>query len=77
MPFGIGLWSVPASAAREVPTKPVHPFVDRFTADTNTPLHQDIFNICLTQRKAMVGPNRVGNDRTRKTKALKAWKITG
>lgn len=75
MPFCIGFWSVPVDAAREVPARSVHPFADWFPADTDTPLRQEVFNICRTQRKPMIRPNGVGNDRSRKTEALEARQI--
>ncbi len=73
--FGIGRWPVPANGAREMLAKPVHPFADRFTADTNTPLRKEVFNICRTQRKPMIGSNRIGGNRSGKTEAPEARQI--
>ena len=75
MPFSVWLSSIPANAARKMPAKAVHPFADRFPADTNPPLRKEIFNICCNQRKPMIGPNRVRNDRPWKAEALKPPEI--
>jgi hypothetical protein len=58
-----------------MPAKPVNPFADRFPADEKTPLRKEAFNICRTQRKPMIRPNRIGNNRPGKAEPLKAQQI--
>ena len=62
VPFVVWLRSVPADAVREMPTEPVHPFADRLPADTDAPLCQQVFNVCRTQREAMISPDCIGDD---------------
>ena len=65
----------------EMPTKPVHPFANRFPADDYASLGEQIFYIRRAQREPMVGPNRVGDDLARETKAFQArhlcWDLHG
>lgn len=55
-----------------MPTKPVHPFANSFPADDLASLGEQILYIRRAQREPMVGPDGVGHDLTRKTKALQA-----
>lgn len=65
----------------EMPTKPVHPFANGFPADDYASLGEQILYIRRAQREPMVGPNGVGDDLARETKAFKArhlcWDLHG
>lgn len=72
VPFVVRLRPVPADASRKMRTKPVHPKADGFAADDDAALRQQILDIRRAQRKAMKGPDRIGDDLAGKTKALRA-----
>ena len=46
------------------------PETDCFSADDNTPLSQDIFNVSVTEIEAILEPDSVGNDIWRKSVAF-------
>lgn len=70
VPFGVWLWPVLANAVRKLPAEPVHPQADRLSADSYASFCKEILNIRRTQRKAMINPNRVGNNGPGKAEAF-------
>jgi len=52
--------------------KAIDPEADGFAADDDAPLRQKILDLCNAERKAMIGPNSLGDDLTGKTEALQA-----
>jgi len=55
--------SVAPDTIGKVGAKAVHPFPDRFPADHHTPTGEKVLDIRRAERKAMVGPDRMGDDR--------------
>jgi len=56
----------------EMPTKPVHSFANGFPADDYASLGEQTLYIRRAQSEPMVGPNGVGDDLARETKAFQA-----
>ena len=59
----------------EMRTKPRNPAADRLVRNNDTACGQQIFDIPQTQCEAMVGPDRVGDHRAGKAKALQTGEI--
>lgn len=55
--------------------KAVDPKANNFPADDDTALSKKILHIGRTQSKVVIGPHRVGNNLTRKTKPLQLGKL--
>jgi len=72
MLFVVKARALPADADSKMCAKPVDPKADRFAPDDNTALRQKIFNIGCAERKAVVGPDRIGEDLARIAKALQS-----
>jgi len=57
-------------------TKPVDPKANGFAADDDAALRKQVLDIRGAERKAMVGPVRMGDDLARKTKAPSGAALT-
>ena len=72
VPFSACGRSVAPDATGEVDPKTVYPFPDRFPADHHAPIGENIFDIRRAEREAMVDPDRICDDLTRRTVAFQA-----
>ena len=72
MPLVVWGRPIPADAGCKMRAKPIDPKANGFAADYNAALRQKILDIRRAECKAMVSPDRVGDDLARKTKALQA-----
>ncbi|MNE68314.1 hypothetical protein D3C80_1639680 [compost metagenome] len=70
MPFVVWLGSVPTNAASKMAAKAIDPEANRFPADDHPALGEQILHVGRAQGKAVVGPDRIGDDLTRKAKPL-------
>jgi hypothetical protein len=72
VPLAVWPWTILPDAICKMSTKAIAPQPNFFWADDHASRSQQILNVSGAQRKAMVGPNRVSNDLTRKAKAFQA-----
>jgi hypothetical protein len=72
MLFFVRARALPADADSKMCATSVDPKADRIAADDDTALRQMIFNIRRAERKAVVGPNSIGDDLARIAKTLQA-----
>ena len=72
VPFVARDRSVAPDAIGKVTAKAVHPFSDRFPADHHTPIGEKILDIRRAEREAMIDPDGICNDFTRKTVAFQS-----
>jgi len=68
MPLIVRLGPVSANAVGKMSAKAVDPETNRFPAHDNTAFSKKVFHIGRAQSKPMIGPDRVGDNFTRKTK---------
>ncbi|KRS11129.1 hypothetical protein XM53_17945 [Roseovarius atlanticus] len=72
MPIVVRLWPVAADAASKMRPKTIDPETDRFAAYNHATLGKQILDIRRARREPMAPPDRVIDDLTGVTKALKA-----
>jgi hypothetical protein len=72
MPFVIGARTIAPDAICEMWTKAIDPQPDRFPADNNTALGQQVFDVGRAHCEAMVSPNSACDDFAREPEALQA-----
>ena len=72
VPFVVRTRPSTADTSGKMHAKPVDPKADGFATNDHAALRQQILHIGRAQGKAVLGPNRIRNELTRKTKALKA-----
>jgi hypothetical protein len=72
MPFVHGLWTRRPDTLRNLGSEFSDPCPDRLVTHHDASLGEQVLNVAQTKRKAMVSPNRVGNDGTREAMAFQA-----
>lgn len=70
VPLVIRFGPVPADAGAKMATKAIDSQLNSFPADDDASLGKQVFNIGCAQSKAMISPDRICDDLTRKTKPL-------
>jgi len=67
--------TISPNAPRKMTPKAINPKTNSFSTDNHTTLCQQILDVSRAQCKAMIGPDRIGDDFTRIAKAFQARHI--
>ena len=67
-------WPLFANATGKMAAEAINPKSNRFPADNHASLGKQIFHIGGAQCKPMIGPNRISDNLTRKSKPLQPGK---